>query len=312
MYFKDQNTEQLLEFVRRSNTSFVDQEFPADLSSLSPKSDAVRNLPISWQRPTELSAHPSLYTILRPSAIRQGRLGNCWFVAACACLVQHESAWRKVVALPRLQTWSKYHGLFVFRFWRFGVWVTVVVDDLLPTLNGELLYCHSSDPNEYWCALLEKAYAKLLGSYEALEGGELADALIDFTGGYTECLDFGLRPLPTFKTPGPLPAYGTFDNILVPPQSLNSSFLSPWKDSILCDSAYKLLYRYHIAGSMIAAAISLLNPLNLDLQNHRYAQLLSLSHMATVPPPQQFNSALTPRTAYQMDVIASFSCLYGC
>jgi len=43
-----------------------------------------------------------------------------------------------------------------------------------------------SQAKEYWVPLIEKAYAKLHGSYEALNGGSLQQALVDLTGGIAE------------------------------------------------------------------------------------------------------------------------------
>ena len=124
--------------------------------------------------------------------INQGEIGDCWFLAALANLAEDKEAFDRVVPDDNLYNAfesDSYCGLFRFRFFRFGEWVEVVIDDRLPTRNGELIYLRAKDKNEFWSPLLEKAYAKLYGSYRALEGGLTIESAVDFTGGIPEMID---------------------------------------------------------------------------------------------------------------------------
>lgn len=194
--------EHLDEIKRRCRRGelFEDPEFPAIDSKVFKKRVLPGGQSFEWLRPQELldaQGEGQKAKMLVGGAsrldINQGMLGDCWLLAAIACLTQEEKLMARVLRIGEYDEFGSpgYCGAFQFSIWQDGHWVDVIIDDRLPTYRKKLVFMHSKDKNEFWCALLEKAYAKLQGSYEALKGGQTIEALEDFTGGLGE--DFDLK-----------------------------------------------------------------------------------------------------------------------
>ena len=65
-------------------------------------------------------------------------------------------------------------GIYAMRFFLNGRATTVVVDDYLPVDQkyGKPVFARSKEFGEVWMCLLEKAWAKLHGSYSTTESGQ--------------------------------------------------------------------------------------------------------------------------------------------
>uniref|UniRef100_A0A8C7H5A7 Calpain 12 n=1 Tax=Oncorhynchus kisutch TaxID=8019 RepID=A0A8C7H5A7_ONCKI len=178
--FRDQDYVALLDACVKSGLLFSDSTFAPDQSSIGMPTDPDPKKEIKWLRPKEISANAVFVEDTTCTTdICQGQLGKC----VCACISLSPS--------PSLTVHLLYASLSLF--WQYGEWVEVVVDDRLPVRGGRLLFSYSCTRNEYWSALVEKAYAKLIGSYGSLKGGNISEAMEDFTGGIAYSLPVSSR-----------------------------------------------------------------------------------------------------------------------
>lgn len=77
------------------------------------------------------TADPSLWAVsgeIRPAAAQQGRLGDCWFLAAASALAEFPDR----VKLMYSNTGYSNTGVFQTKWWIAGEEIRVTVDDRLP------------------------------------------------------------------------------------------------------------------------------------------------------------------------------------
>ncbi|XP_057569243.1 calpain-12 [Hippopotamus amphibius kiboko] len=189
--FQGQNYKAIQAACLDEGVLFQDPYFPAGpdalgYDQLGPDSEKTKG--VEWKRPYEFCTEPQfICEDMSRTDVCQGSLGNCWFLAAAASLTLYPRLLSRVVP-PGQGFQDGYAGVFHFQLWQFGHWVDVVVDDRLPVREGKLMFVRSDQRNEFWAPLLEKAYAKLHGSYEVMQGGHMNEAFVDFTGGVGEVL----------------------------------------------------------------------------------------------------------------------------
>ncbi|XP_055692832.1 calpain-C [Lutzomyia longipalpis] len=179
---------------KKKNQLWEDPDFPAVQTSVF--YHQTPPFTFQWKRPQEILAQPVFINDSTTQFdITPGKMGDRWLVSCLGILYLSKGLFYRVV--PADQSFeTPYYGVFRFRLWWCGEWVEVLVDDRLPTINGKLAFLQAQNSNSFWPGLLEKAYAKLHGSYEALKYGTLLDGLADLTGGITECIPIRAENVP--------------------------------------------------------------------------------------------------------------------
>jgi hypothetical protein len=110
---------------------------------------------------------------INPSDVHQGLLGDCYFLGSLACLADTHPDKLRALFLKGTDLGT---GRYEVQFYKMGQPVTVVVDDWVPCHAADTVQIgrpafSSSKSNELWVLILEKAWAKLHGSYLQIEAG---------------------------------------------------------------------------------------------------------------------------------------------
>lgn len=141
--------------------------------------------------------------------IRQGYEGDCWFISSLGCLTVDEAFPRLINKLCPRKARNEEVGVYGFVFYRDGEWISEIIDDKLYLTNPDYDDCNDdrrsvwdsshgrldpeasrveykktfqtgsdalffgscTDPNETWVPLIEKAFTKVHGDYDSINGG---------------------------------------------------------------------------------------------------------------------------------------------
>lgn len=110
----------------------------------------------------------------------QGGAGTCYLKASMAAMAEFPDLVRASFVNSAIND----EGIYNVRFFIRGKpWVVTIDDYLLFEGEQDLVFASTStDENAIWAALLEKAYAKIIGTYTHADGGYTANGIRTLTG----------------------------------------------------------------------------------------------------------------------------------
>ncbi|KAK8837661.1 hypothetical protein M9Y10_036195 [Tritrichomonas musculus] len=149
---------------------------------------------VNWVRVDELSQAPLFDTeLIKPEFIRQGEIGNCAFVSSLmqlssnphliSYLFSHQSD--SIIGKEKDSINLKCGAVVIF-FHAFSRSTPVLIDTQIPCIGRTTpLFTHPTEKGKsLWFCLVEKAYAKLCGSYSEIASVDFISPIYSLYGYY--------------------------------------------------------------------------------------------------------------------------------
>ena len=162
------------------SSDYTDPDFSHTSKNILAWSDAketfAKGNKYQWKRAKEVYSDHTLFGTngVTPQDMRQGSIGNCWFISAASALSEVPGRVEKVFLNANNEI-SK-NGIYAVNLYTLGVPHTVVVDDYLPLQEWygkyHSVYASPSPDKAIYGPILEKAFAKYHGNYKHIGGGD--------------------------------------------------------------------------------------------------------------------------------------------
>ncbi|CAF0982540.1 unnamed protein product [Adineta ricciae] len=180
----------IINYCKKARTNFVDDSFIPSSSSIGTDSFVEIS---QWLRIADVAPVSSkdrtlpltIFSSPQPSDIQQGALGNCWLIAALALISEQPSLLQHILLTKEVNK----EGVYMVRICHNGLWKTIIVDDCFPcTKHKRLVFSHAKRC-QLFVPLIEKACAKVFGSYASLRSGNMREGLQLLTGAPCDHID---------------------------------------------------------------------------------------------------------------------------
>lgn len=154
------------------NHSFTDNQWN--------ENNMLSNLKLDYQVIFHRYHLPLFNSISKLDDIKQGKIGNCFLLTALALLTRNPHIIAELF-LPNN------NGLYGIKIYYHGIRQIIIIDNSIPSFKTKNdirpLFAQNRN-NVYWVMLLEKALAKLMGSYSNITSGNVSDILNFLTDSY--------------------------------------------------------------------------------------------------------------------------------
>lgn len=160
--------------ITAKDAPWSDSEFPHTDASIN-----VLKKTFPWASAKNIfKGNTKLYETFSCEDVSQGALGDCYLLSAIAALAEFPA---RVQQLFVQQDTNK-AGCYVVKIFLCGQYVNIVVDDFFPINDKKLPAFVGAKANELWVMLIEKAWAKIHGSFGAIAAGDSRESFSAITG----------------------------------------------------------------------------------------------------------------------------------